>query len=542
MVPKSAPKRLPKLGGPFLAALGSFAGGYEGANAVMRLVGVPEDMVGFEALLPMDPAPEYEVDSDWTTTPDTGWVPGSSVTYQGTAYPTMLTMAPDPVPLVQWKDPTDGVSEKFAGYASGPLSPYPTRQSFAFSCKYIKGDGSPGTMGAGGNMDTRSDLSRDQSFSCLTSWLPASGVREYLDRAEVYQDGQLAGKIVWYPPGHASRPAAGESSPERRFQTRWSCSGGAGGVEVSALFRETDAEWPAFPDAVCAPGTGRVVSVEVWQVVPGDSSLDVLLDSWTENAGQAAWETDYPECTDGSCVLELARVDQGSRLDCFGSPEACVDWWGTPEPTRSERYECRYAGQVVSVAECKVYSPTFNVATNTPVVTSTGTVPATTVGRLADPATGEPVPNENPAGGTDPAEDDGCPPSFNATNFLNGYWIYKGVACALSAAFVPTQTGPAIDAVGAAAAGSTPFPEVASVVTWFAPPSSLPPQCLVLDVSAPAVIGADVVAFDSCGQGPAEVWLRDHRWLTGIAVWAGLVFPILWWVWRQYAPGSTGVA
>src|SRR5665811_700564 len=84
------------------------------------------------------------------------------------------------------------------------------------------------------------------------------------------------------------------------------------------------------------------------------------------------WQTNYPQCSDGSCRLELFRVDPTTqwRVSCFANPEACISW--ATDPALLGQMQCTYAGADVALSECNAYVPTFNVMTGTKVQTNTG--------------------------------------------------------------------------------------------------------------------------------------------------------------------------
>lgn len=154
------------------------------------------------------------------------------------------------------------------------------------------------------------------------------------------------------------------------------------------------------------------------------------------------WMTTYPQCMDGSCLLELRKVIGDVELDCFMAPDQCVQWQKeSSEGTAT--YRCYYADTLVDLSECRVYGPTFE---REKVQQGTG---------YADPATGEPAP-QDPTGKTqttnpgaaavgmstpvaDPQQSRQCwPEGWAAFNPFE--WVFQPVKCALEWAFVPRQT------------------------------------------------------------------------------------------------------
>jgi hypothetical protein len=238
--------------------------------------------------------------------------------------------------------------------------------------------------------------------------------------------------------------------PERVFRTNWFCVHDgvptAGSAE-SVVFRESQPDYPPFPEAVCGPG-GLLDSMTIDEVTLDGSVPTHRIGEWARPAGVRQWQEQFPQCWTGGCITELHRIDPdtGARLSCHANPELCLDWFTNPD--KATQYECSYGGAVVGLVECNAYSPTFNVATGTAVKTAAGPVPSTSVEPYADPKTGEPVPR--PDGGTDPGTgtgtdpqpDTGCPPPFDyGLSLFKPWWYWKSLTCALSWAFVPVELG-----------------------------------------------------------------------------------------------------
>lgn len=234
-----------------------------------------------------------------------------------------------------------------------------------------------------------------------------------------------------------------DADPERHWGAQWQCSDGTTGGAVSVFFHESDATWPSIPAASCA--SGIVTHYEVSKVTTSGPTTSVL----TWDAPQvvkdfyAAGGTGA-ECWDGSCTLVLYRIDPqtGQRLSCFSNPSLCVDWWSSA--TKADDMECQYGGQVVGLAECDLYRPTFNLAAGQPVKDKDGATvsnpapygdPTDQGNPIPDPS-GEPSPDPNPG----PEPDSSCPPPFTWTSLVNPWWYYKAGTCALEWAFVPSPT------------------------------------------------------------------------------------------------------
>lgn len=344
----------------------------------------------------------------------------------------------------------------------------------------------------------------------------------------------------WYPVGSALRPAATNPTPRRVWETRWTCEGGTAQFLRSAQFLETDSSWPAFPVASCPAGS-PVATMSVWKVTPLGGAPDVQLTTWTAAPGLTDWEKQHPNCTTGTCTLGLARIDpsNGTRLSCFTDPGACVNWF--TDPNKAADYECTYDGGVVALTECNPYVPTFNGATGTPLKTPAGTtVAAGTVAPYADPATGDTVPATDPAG-SPAGQPDGCPPPFEMSLGGLGYWVEKGVTCALAAAFVPQTTPQRVQTLVDTMGTRSPGPELRSIFVWFTPPPG-GSSCLTFNIPV-WFLPAPVHVIDTCDPNdPIVKAITPWRPLLGVAVWVSILGPLAWWAWKQYAPGSTGVA
>jgi hypothetical protein len=232
-------------------------------------------------------------------------------------------------------------------------------------------------------------------------------------------------RFAWYPPGHALWTPADEEDPERWWVTEWTCTDGSSGSQASDHFRETDEQWEVPAEPNCA--SSALASTKVWEYGGPEPSL---LYEWTAPAELDAWAQAYPECTTGSCLLELSRVDAetGARLACFDNPALCADWY--TDPQKQTNYVCTYGTHDVALDECTVYRPTFNWSKAAQGVD------------FADPLTGtEPDPTGAPpvGGGTEIGE---CPPPFKWNSLFNAWWYYQGVKCAGYDLFHPT-TSPA---------------------------------------------------------------------------------------------------
>lgn len=188
----------------------------------------------------------------------------------------------------------------------------------------------------------------------------------------------------------------------------------------SANFRESEG---VLPNVVCPdlPAGDVLTSTEIREVNLEDGSWHTL---WSETATteyQAAQQL-APECSNGTCMLDLRRAGQS----CFQAPDTCADWF--TDPNKETNYSCHYGTHVVDLAECNVYAPAFQPGSST------------TGDTLGDPTTGDAMTNPGAFAGADPtgAGRDCFAAGWGATNPIE--WVFRPIQCALEWAFVPRQT------------------------------------------------------------------------------------------------------
>lgn len=234
---------------------------------------------------------------------------------------------------------------------------------------------------------------------------------------------QIPGKSVWWLPLGNPKRVDVEANPERRWRTDWVCSGGATGSALSPAFTEADEAWAPIPKADC--GSKAVQSMKIWQKTVG--LADLLMYDWTVPQGVADQNTDFPECSNGACVLDLITKKTGVEVSCFIQPELCVNWLTEVKDQNSTDYQCRFQGKDVAIAECYIYGPSFNRAkVNKGVVYGD---PKTGLDPDVDPKTGPVVEDYDP----------NCPPPFSIGGLFSGWWVYQGAKCAIVETFVPNQ-------------------------------------------------------------------------------------------------------
>jgi hypothetical protein len=353
-------------------------------------------------------------------------------------------------------------------------------------------------------------------------------------------------------------------------------------------------------EAECINAQGHVVIVTettpAWEVIPGGQEVDSPavqcppgyalkgLQVWTDPApgSQGArlpitdWEQDpdvlndslLEECifapASDPCLLRVVRVlPDGQIVPCREDGTNCQDWWHDPD--REARFRCMWGPIQLPLTECWPLARKYNRTTSGQIVPNpalipplTGTQPTTepVIGTPTEvptiPAPGTPGQPGTPPGTPDiftpPAE---IPEVERADCFPNGWgllnpveWVLKPVKCALTWAFVPSPaTMSRLTDIAADAGGKAPFSVIQSFVEWFEPIGGMlgggGGTCLHITVP---ILGESYRVVSTCDPGQPETIIMGWRpWLTVVAN-AWLVVPLAWWAWKQYAPGSQGVA
>lgn len=328
--------------------------------------------------------------------------------------------------------------------------------------------------------------------------------------------------LDWYPEGYPNRPAGESGDPVRTWLTDWLCTDGSHHTVTSNPFHETDPEWPGLPTASC---DGSAVQHETIYEVTGSTSK--VISEYTMPDAAKTWANSAdPNCVAGKCQLLLYRVDQsGALLNCFSSSSVCANWWTETQQatTGADQYRCQLGATVEPLAECQVYSHAFDQ------------------GVYADPRTGQTTSTgTSPDPGTSP-QDESCPPPFSWSALFNTWWAFKATSCALQEGFEPKASQAQVQAIADEVKTKAPVVELGSVFAWLAPPTG-GSACLVWTIPV-RFIDKNVPVLNSCDPNdPMVQALTPIRLLLGIVVWVSMFAPLAWWAWKQYAPGSQGVA
>ncbi len=243
------------------------------------------------------------------------------------------------------------------------------------------------------------------------------------------------------------------ANPTRQFKCVIAFQSGGSATAYTANFTEGGAT--AVPAPVCpaVPPSEIPTTTTIYETSPGG---DIQLFQQPTTPEYQNWKSTYPECANGSCLLDLRK----SAVSCFQNAAAC-DGWMT-DPNRDTLYACWYGTHSVPLSQCYVYAPTFTpakVAAGMPYAdpstgTSTGVQTAPVEGGVMD----------NPVNAPSSTPRQCWPTGWGQLNPLA--WVLQPLQCGLTWAFVPSQ--PQVDAQLAkvqTAWKATPMFQMAGVVT-----------------------------------------------------------------------------
>ena len=254
----------------------------------------------------------------------------------------------------------------------------------------------------------------------------------------------------------------------------------------------------------------------------GGSTSDIVPQTDTTPQFQAWW-TQYPECRQGACSLQLYRkADSKSCFDgdVVASAGNCADWFADPQ--KDANYQCMYGAHDVSLTECYVYADVFK-----PDKVAAGQA-------YADPTTGESVSGQSSPGAaktalsktiTDPSDFTGClDQGWAAANPVE--WVLVPIQCALQWAFAPRAATINADVAQLQTTwGDTaPAKVVAAVQSWKINPS---PGGCSLSVPFYSVIGnewTNVPVLQTCAGDPMGGIMPWVRGIVSVVVGIGAAF------------------
>jgi hypothetical protein len=141
-------------------------------------------------------------------------------------------------------------------------------------------------------------------------------------------------------------------NPSRQFRCTVILASGGVVSKLSDSFTELD---NSVPTPKC-PAIGRdevPVTTNVYEVT---GSTSVLIASFQTSSQYRNWKTLYPECDNGSCLLDLRHF--GSS--CFFTSADCYGW--LTDPSRAADYACVYGTHVLPISSCYIYANIFDPA------------------------------------------------------------------------------------------------------------------------------------------------------------------------------------
>lgn len=328
----------------------------------------------------------------------------------------------------------------------------------------------------------------------------------------------------------------GDPDAEAVVRTRIECTdtgtGATRWIEAVSDPYGPDGDPAPMPDLACAEGE-RITDVELWREAPGVDPLRISepiqfppvipAPSTVPVEQHDLWD----DCFTGACVVEVHRLDEeGERVRKL-APPGDMGWHLDTE--RTLKYGCFWAhpdGEYMPLDLTDCWSLQW----------------------VPDPITGEPMMPVPDGPGGDPQLDtpvgtgsaQGCDGTTEA-GFLGSKIITRAIKCALVDLFVPSEaTLQQLELKADLAKTKAPFSIFVGIGQWGGTIGELPDECWTI---APEVLdyGTYSVA-DTCGSNPVTDHMASLRGIMTVAVYGAFVMPIAWWAWRQYAPGSQGMA
>jgi hypothetical protein len=351
-----------------------------------------------------------------------------------------------------------------------------------------------------------------------------------LGEAACFANTSTSTKYIWKAsaigPGGLTFPNGVEATLRSELECRPDGGGTTFFVNVTSAPYTNPAQPPPFPDASCPPGS-HIVNARLLREAPGVTPLVITnpmqtpaivpAPSYVPTLDQPDWDLCMTRVR--LCQLQVWQRSPARVL----APPGDVGW--QLDPNREALYDCRWVwtGGFISLpldqcASLQWEGTTGTVTQPAPSDTTTLDPPvATTSGTRCD------------TGGTE-------------SGFLGSNLISRGVKCALQWAFVPSPTTMAhLQTAGQNIQSRPPFSVVTATASWVggmtAPPEST--ECLVV---AATIRNDQYPIVNSCQPNAVTAYIIGARGFLAIAVYGFFLLPLAWWAWRQYAPGSQGMA
>lgn len=352
------------------------------------------------------------------------------------------------------------------------------------------------------------------------------------------------GPDMWciYPEGHNqwTEPVPGGFVGE--FQISQSCLA-PGGVVTSSVrgiqVSSTDGEVPVdIPEGKCAAREVLQSVLVEWVTSQGRE----VVYEWSAPDWVIDIPTEYPDCLDTQCYVELWMVT-GSGLDwCGQAAVGCQNWW--KDSDKVDHYVCKYGPYTVNLGYCAMFRVPGSITGTVPyVITEDGSKQGKNpivstdpkdfeeldrqIGRDRDP---KPTPDPDPVPTPEPEpipEGGGSacwPQGWGVWNPLE--WVYRPITCALAWAWVP-EPGPLMeetDAVVKTGLLGDLGGEISAFddVSWPGESSS----CSLLYQGSPSVFQGQTLTVTPCGPIATGVAGVVKPLLTGVIFIGGIIIAV----------------
>jgi hypothetical protein len=310
----------------------------------------------------------------------------------------------------------------------------------------------------------------------------------------------------WEKYGISASPSVPAS---RRIQSTFTCraqpSGGTRTVTTqTAAYTLVDST--PRPHAMgygeCAAGE-RMTGMVVERVGTNGSGAEVIprrgLVNWQVPASEVDPANPNAACLANAaapCTLRVQKqIRPGTWRECSDPDVSCVGWASGSSPQREQDYRCMWGDILLALNQCAALATAYQPDGQTQTITS-------------------PEPDLDDAAATDPA------------------------------AQTDTRVTTGAQSLGAQLATKVPFSIVTAVVGWVdatLPASEGGGPCWQVEPDL-GEVGGEHLVVDSCGPSGVTATVMGYRSILVVLMHATWAVPLMWWAWRQYAPGSQGNA
>lgn len=288
-----------------------------------------------------------------------------------------------------------------------------------------------------------------------------------------------------------------------------------------------------MPDCPPVPAgkTAEDITIEE-RTSDGEGGWSAPAEVWSQPTTEEykQWSTNYPECGEGACKLDL-HVKSGSTLgqSCFDIPEGCPGWY--EDSNKADKYQCTYGANKVGLEECTIYAGLFK-----PGRVEVG-------GAYSDPMTGEwsggsnSVTLDRQAMGQkvqNPASTRSCN-GMAVSGFDPVGFVMRPIQCALEWAFVPRPLVVEAQLAGGGKAWEGKPPAVIAAAVANAAPSASVEGCSRTVTIFSGEFQTSITPLNAC-PGSWSAPLAAISKIATSAVMAVLVFVVV----RRQISGMVG--